>query len=184
MADAIPADIQTLAYQLGSEGRNYFERTEAIAKAIFAERQRAHWQTMDTAPKDKTAVIIAVPNRDMTGFIVGEAYFDPENYGDGDWWWAGTHHTDYHTGPIIEVNYYGPAFWHPLPTAPDIATLSAAACPTCHDTGKEARHQLCRDCDEVDAPSSGHAKDCEQRYHSCTCGYEARLEKIAEDTTR
>ena len=84
------------------------------------------WQKMDTAPKDKTAVIIAVPNRDMTGFIVGEAYFDPENYGDGDWWWAGTHHADYLTGPIGEVNYYGPAFWRPLPAAPDIDSLTAS----------------------------------------------------------
>lgn len=27
-------------------------------------------------------------------------------------------------------------------------------CPTCGGTGKEARHQLCRDCDEVDTPSA------------------------------
>lgn len=100
-----------------------------VATALLAfaiSRAKPGWQSMDTAPKDKTAVIIAVPNRDMTGFIVGEAYFDPENYGDGDWWWAGTHHTDYHSGPISELNHHAPAFWQPLPAAPDIATINAS----------------------------------------------------------
>jgi DnaJ-class molecular chaperone len=27
-------------------------------------------------------------------------------------------------------------------------------CPTCDGTGKEARHQLCRDCDEVDTSTA------------------------------
>jgi hypothetical protein len=29
-----------------------------------------------------------------------------------------------------------------------------------------------------------HATDCEQRYHSCTCGYEKHLEKIAVEICR
>jgi hypothetical protein len=29
-----------------------------------------------------------------------------------------------------------------------------------------------------------HATDCEQRYHSCTCGYERHLEKIAAEICR
>ena len=83
---------------------------------------------MDAAPKDKTHVIIAVPTKDKEDFIVGEAYFDPENYGDGDWWWAGTSYGDYHGGPISEINYHGPTAWRPLPPPPSIRSS---------DTGRE-----------------------------------------------
>lgn len=77
------------------------------------------WQPIETAPLDKTHVIIAVPTKDKDDFIVGEAYFDPEHYGDdGDWWWAGTNYGDYHSGPISEVNYHGPSLWQHLPAAP------------------------------------------------------------------
>ncbi len=83
---------------------------------------------MDAAPKDKTPVIIAVPHKDNDGYIVGEAYFDPEHYGDGDWWWAGTSHGDYHSGPISEINYHWPSAWRPLPSPPTIRS---------NDTGRE-----------------------------------------------
>jgi hypothetical protein len=75
---------------------------------------------MDSAPRDKTPVIIAVPHKDNDAFIVGEAYFDPEHYGDGDWWWAGNSHGDYHGGPISEINYNGPSAWRPLPSPPSL----------------------------------------------------------------
>lgn len=78
------------------------------------------WQPIETAPLDRTPVIIAVPDKDRTGHIVGEAYFDPENYGDGDWWWAGTGYGDYHGGPISEINHHQPTHWRPLPVSPSI----------------------------------------------------------------
>ncbi len=73
---------------------------------------------MGAAPKDKTPVIIAVPTKNNDYYIVGEAYFDPEHYGDGDWWWAGNGYDDYHGGPISEINYHGPSAWRPLPSPP------------------------------------------------------------------
>lgn len=73
---------------------------------------------MDAAPKDKTPVIIAVLHKDNDAYFVGEAYFDPAHYGDGDWWWAGSSHGDYHGGPISEINYHGPSAWRPLPAPP------------------------------------------------------------------
>ena len=76
------------------------------------------WQPIETAPKDKTPIIIAVPNKERDSFSVGEAYFDPEHYEGGDWWWAGTDYGDYHGGPISEVNYWPPEFWQPLPPLP------------------------------------------------------------------
>ncbi|PSJ60804.1 hypothetical protein [Pseudaminobacter soli (ex Li et al. 2025)] len=79
---------------------------------------QAGWQPIETAPKDKTSVIIAVPTKDMDDYIIGEAYFDPENYAGGDWWWAGTSHGDYHTDPVREANYHLPSFWQSLPAAP------------------------------------------------------------------
>lgn len=76
------------------------------------------WQPIETAPKDSTPVIVAVPTQDNSDFIVGEAYFDPENYDDGDWWWAGTSVGDYYDNPISETNYHGPSYWMPLPLPP------------------------------------------------------------------
>ncbi len=77
-------------------------------------------RNMDAAPKDKTPVIIAVLHKDNDAFIVGEAYFDPEHYGDGDWWWAGNSYGDYHGGPISEINYNGPSAWRHLPAPPSL----------------------------------------------------------------
>lgn len=84
----------------------------------MGNEKMSEWQDISTAPRDKTPVIIAVMNADRSGWIVGEAYFDPENYDDGDWWWAGTDHGDWHGGPISEVNHYGPEWWQPLPQPP------------------------------------------------------------------
>jgi len=75
------------------------------------------WHDISTAPKDKSPVIVAVPTKDRDGYIVGEAYFDPETAG-GDWWWAGTGWGDHHGGPISEVNYHLPAHWQHLPAPP------------------------------------------------------------------
>lgn len=75
------------------------------------------WQPIETAPDDKTPVLIAVPNKDRDGYLVGEAYFDGEHDG---WWWAGTDYGDYHGGPIIEVNYWPPTHWMPLPEPPQM----------------------------------------------------------------
>lgn len=76
------------------------------------------WQPISTAPKDGTPVIVAVPTKDLDGFHVGEAYYDPENYEGGDWWWAGTGYGDYHGGPISDINFHQPSHWMPLPAPP------------------------------------------------------------------
>ncbi|GGA99938.1 hypothetical protein GCM10011491_30240 [Brucella endophytica] len=76
------------------------------------------WQPIETGPKDKTRVIIAVPTKDKDDFIVGEAYFDPDNYEGGDWWWANTMVGGWPDDPISEINYHAPTHWMPLPAAP------------------------------------------------------------------
>jgi len=109
---------------------NWLHRREEIAAAIRALSSPDHnadagnlvegdgWRDIASAPMDKTPVIIAVPTRDKDGFIVGEAYFDPEHYDGGDWWWANTCHAEYGDSPISEINYHGPARWRPLPAPP------------------------------------------------------------------
>lgn len=75
------------------------------------------WQPIETAPKDKTGVIIACPSMRVRGeWVVGEAYFSPDEYGDG-WWWANTSPGDYHSSPIIETNN-PPTHWQPMPAPP------------------------------------------------------------------
>lgn len=76
------------------------------------------WKPIESAPRDRTPIIIAVPTKDRDDHIVGEAYFDPE-HDDGDWWWAGTGHGDYHGGPISEMNHHLPTHWQPLPSPPE-----------------------------------------------------------------
>lgn len=86
---------------------------------IHQEREKAGWQPIETAPKDKTPVLIAVPTKDKDDFHVGEGYFNPDH--GGDWWWAGTDYGDYHGGPISEINYHGPSHWQLLPTPPALS---------------------------------------------------------------
>lgn len=93
-------------------------RVEAVDHIADAGKKVDGWQPIETAPMDRTAVLIAVPDKDRTGFIVGEAYFDPENYEGGDWWWAGTGWGDYPGGPVSEVNHHPPTHWRPLPAPP------------------------------------------------------------------
>lgn len=80
----------------------------------------ADWQPIETAPKDRSPIIIAVPTKDRDAFIVGEAYFDPDarDSSEGDWWWAGSGYGDYHGGPISQLNHWLPTHWQPLPTPP------------------------------------------------------------------
>ncbi len=76
----------------------------------------SRWQPIETAPKDRTPVIVAVPDKDRTGWIIGEAYFDTDTT---DWWWAGTSNDEYHDGPISDVNWHMPTHWQPLPEPPN-----------------------------------------------------------------
>ena len=57
-------------------------------------------------------MIVAVPDQHRTGWIVGEAYYDPEAK---DWFWAGTSANDYFGGPISELNHWLPELWQPMP---------------------------------------------------------------------
>ncbi|NTA10439.1 hypothetical protein [Agrobacterium tumefaciens] len=87
-----------------------------IRSALSAQVQDvAGWKPIETAPKDKTSIIIAVPTKDRDDWIVGEGYFDPDHYEDGDWWWANLDYSDYHAGPISDCNHWPPELWQPLP---------------------------------------------------------------------
>ncbi|OKP79816.1 hypothetical protein BTE77_06925 [Ensifer adhaerens] len=102
-------------------------KASAVLKAKSPSSDRAAsegWQPIETAPKDKTPVIVAVLDKDCDGFSVGEAYFDPEHYEDGDWWWAGTRADDWGAGPISDVNYHNPSLWRPLPAPPALGGAS------------------------------------------------------------
>lgn len=96
--------------------------SQALLSAYERGRVEREWQPIETAPKDRSPIVIAVPTKDRDDFIVGEAYFDPEHY-DGEWWWAGTGHGDYHGGPISEINHHMPTHWMPLPAPPAIRQL-------------------------------------------------------------
>ena len=76
------------------------------------------WRKIETAPKDGTHVILAVPHYE-SGWNIGEAYYDPEHPNDGgDWWWAGTSDEDYFASSLIECNHNRPTHWQPLPEPP------------------------------------------------------------------
>lgn len=87
----------------------------------------SEWQPIETAPRDGTAIIVAL--RDFAdGWIVGEAYFDatPEYIsplGGQKWWWANQGHTDYYATSIDEGNH-PPTHWMPLPKPPVDAALA------------------------------------------------------------
>lgn len=118
-----PEWVQAKGHGISTEAARTIlaERAEAAEAEVSKLKAQVEWQPIETAPKDGTAVIIAVPDRAHTDFIVGEAYFDPEHYGDGDWWWANTDYGDYHGGPVSEVNYNHPTHWRPLPAPPSQA---------------------------------------------------------------
>jgi hypothetical protein len=109
-----------IALAEGALGAAFGGDITALVTEVMAMRGANQWQPIETAPKGKTPVLLAVPDKDRTGFIVGEAYFDPENYEGGDWWWAGTGWGDYHAGPISEVNHHPPTYWRPLPAPPTL----------------------------------------------------------------
>ncbi|PDT47283.1 hypothetical protein CO661_13965 [Sinorhizobium fredii] len=119
IAKTAATQTQVLALELGLTESAQKEIIQKHLVAMLAMERRDKWERIETAPKDRTPVIIAVPTKDRDDYIVGEAYFDPEHYGDGDWWWAGNSHGDYHDGPISDINYHGPTHWQHLPTAPE-----------------------------------------------------------------
>jgi hypothetical protein len=91
----------------------------ALSAAEARGRAAGQWQTMDSAPKNRTAVILAVPSLHAGHpMIVGEAYFDPEHENGGAWWWAGTGYDDYHASPIRDTNAE-PALWQEMPAPPE-----------------------------------------------------------------
>ena len=98
----------------------------ALVAEVIELRKANEWQDIATAPKDRTAVLIAVPDQHRTKYMVGEAYFDPENYDGGDWWWAGTDYGDYHGGPISEMNHHLPELWCPIPVPAALPTQPQA----------------------------------------------------------
>lgn len=88
-----------------------------LSEAVAAARAEG-WQPIETAPRDRTRVLVAVPSQHAgQPMIVGEAYFDPDHEG-GTWWWSGTGSKDYFTSSIHEVNAGPPTHWIPLPAPP------------------------------------------------------------------
>ncbi|WP_182421994.1 DUF551 domain-containing protein [Aureimonas sp. ME7] len=79
------------------------------------------WRPIETAPRDGTNVIVAVPTKDRDDFIVGEAYCNEER---GGWWWANLSDGDYYASPIIEMHYHLPSHWRPLPAPPALSSSS------------------------------------------------------------
>lgn len=81
-----------------------FEAAQAHFDAAIASVVEEDWQTMETAPKDGTNILLAENG------VTSEAYWSETGMG---WWAANTHHTDYVDGQI-----YAPTNWRPLPTPP------------------------------------------------------------------
>ncbi|WP_197975624.1 DUF551 domain-containing protein [Rhizobium sp. CFBP 8762] len=112
----ITADVTGQEWVNAVEG--LFDKMAQRIAELEAERQ---WRLIKTAPRDKTHIFIAVPTKDQDGYLVGEAYFDPEpdnGAEDGEWWWAGTGRDNYFDSSINEGNWHLPTHWQPLPPAP------------------------------------------------------------------
>jgi hypothetical protein len=84
------------------------EAAKAAAQSHFdaaiASVLEDDWQTMETAPRDGTNILLAEDG------VTSEAYWSESGMG---WWAANTHHTDYVDGQI-----YAPTHWRPLPSPP------------------------------------------------------------------
>lgn len=84
---------------------------DASAAAAYDQGKRdgaVAWQPIDTAPTDRTNVIVCTPEG-----VVGEAkYYDD----DKGWWWAGFDPSDSYDGQCF------PSLWQPLPEPPDTPT--------------------------------------------------------------
>lgn len=104
--------------------RNHAVERQAVLETQLAEAaQRTQWQPIETAPKDGTAILIAV------GHLVGEARFVEDEGSELGWWWANEGPGDYHADKI-ELRQGQPTHWMPLPAAPTIdpcASPSAAS---------------------------------------------------------
>lgn len=76
--------------------------------------EEAGWQSMDTAPKDGTHVLLSCDER--TCHYVTAGWHDDRR---GSWWIANEDYTDAHSSPIY------PQFWQPMPLPAPAAALSA-----------------------------------------------------------
>ena len=88
------------------------EACEKAADILSALQPGDGWLGIESAKLDRSQMIVAVPDQHRTGWIVGEAYYDPEAK---DWFWAGTSANDYFGGPISELNHWLPELWQPMP---------------------------------------------------------------------
>jgi hypothetical protein len=82
------------------------------------------WLRIAGAPRDQN-IIVAAMNTYSKTWIVGEARWEYDNRGDGDWWWANTCPGDYAADSIFNMNG-AVEFWQPLPPAPDAARTALA----------------------------------------------------------
>lgn len=101
-----------------------FGQCPNFTASIAMEINRLHdpgWQPIETAPRDKTRIIVSVPSvHSAYPDIIGVAYFDPEDHA-GTWWWGGTQLDHYHNDCIEEGNSGPPTHWMPLPAPPVMA---------------------------------------------------------------
>lgn len=77
----------------------------------------AEWQSIETAPKDGTPVIVG--DRNATGSWVDAAYYDPEAWDCGGWFLVNTHWTDAYNGQVW------PTVWQPFPDLPSASPYKA-----------------------------------------------------------
>jgi hypothetical protein len=88
---------------------------EAITAAIELMKQ-AGWQSIETAPKDGTRVLVGVDTGDPWGFVRGHGRY--ENYGKFVQGWVCRGFCD----PPGELGLAHPTHWMPLPAAPTEAS--------------------------------------------------------------
>lgn len=70
------------------------------------------WQSMDSAPRDGTEVMLAAPMGDLVYVVPGWHYDGDETTWVG-WHEVNTHPLDYHAAPILN-----PFAWQPYPAPP------------------------------------------------------------------
>jgi hypothetical protein len=86
--------------------------------AALASSPAQGWMTIDSAPKDRTPVIVWWDDR-----TVGEARYIPEGDAhDYGWWWANTDPGDYFSERLSPE----PSHWMPLPAPPNVAASPSA----------------------------------------------------------
>jgi hypothetical protein len=123
LGDVWQPDLWKSGYGAGHRDARH-AAAELVAASSLPPPGGEPWMPIETAPKDRTPVIVW-----WDGRIVGEARYIPEeDMSDFGWWWANEGPGDYHAEKLSPE----PTHWQPLPQPPVHSVPAHEARPNEH----------------------------------------------------